>query len=864
MNSQNFSSGLEGLDKLLKGILAGDNVVWEVDDISDFTFFIPYYVKAARKAGKPLIYLRFASHPPLIAEEEDNVEIFTFDPSEGFETFTDNIHQTIRNAERGSYYLFDCLSELSTTWLSDQMLGNFFRLTCPYLYDLETLAYFFLYRNFHSSEAIRPIQETTQLFLDLYVHNQTIYLRPLKVQQRYSSTMNMFHVWRGDTFRVVSDSAIISEILTSAKWSGLQRDAGPGFWEREFICAREAIHEQHPQQNKDDCFERLVPMIFSRDNHIIDITRRYLSLEDIVDVRRRMIGTGLIGGKAVGMLLARAILKKNDLRFSTLLEEHDSFFIGSDVFYDFLVNNGIWWLRQSLRTSENFLEEATRARRLVITGKFNDDTILRFQEMLDYFGQSPFIVRSSSLLEDNFGNAFAGKYDSVFCANQGPRDRRLQDFLAAVRTVYASALSEKALRYRQHRGMLQHDEQMALLIMRVSGKIYSNKFFPPIAGVGFSFNPYVWDKEIDPDAGVLRMVFGLGTRAVDRSDDDYTRIMALNEPLKRPESNFDQVRRYTQNKADYIDLAGNQLVSGYCSDLLEESDELPLEFISESESTVQNHRSTSRRYLSFNNLVKNTGFVDDISAMLKTLEKVYNYPVDIEFTVNFPENNFYKINLVQCRPLQVQQQVAVAIPEVTINEKNRIIESRSAVVGQSRVVQLQAFIYIVPERYGILSIQDRYAVARLIGEINNKLPIPNEKNDIMLLGPGRWGTSSPSLGVPVNFNDINHVTILCEIVAMHENLIPDVSLGTHFLNELVEMEMLYLSMYPNQKGDILNRDFFTSAPNHLIELLPNQSKWEETVRVIYTNDINDTEAISVICIADAREQRVLCYKQYDD
>jgi pyruvate, water dikinase len=250
--------------------------------------------------------------------------------------------------------------------------------------------------------------------------------------------------------------------------------------------------------------------------------------------------------------------------------------------------------------------------------------------------------------------------------------------------------------------------------------------------------------------------------------------------------------------------------------------------------------------------------------MLKTLEKVYNYPVDIEFTVNFPENNFYKINLVQCRPLQVQQQVAVAIPEVTINEKNRIIESRSAVVGQSRVVQLQAFIYIVPERYGILSIQDRYAVARLIGEINNKLPIPNEKNDIMLLGPGRWGTSSPSLGVPVNFNDINHVTILCEIVAMHENLIPDVSLGTHFLNELVEMEMLYLSMYPNQKGDILNRDFFTSAPNHLIELLPNQSKWEETVRVIYTNDINDTEAISVICIADAREQRVLCYKQYDD
>ena len=863
MDDRKFSSGLDGLDKLLKGILPGDNVVWEVDDIADFKLFIPFYINASDKTGKPLAYIRFASHPPLITETRENIHRFTFDPAEGFETFTDNIHQTIRDVGRGAYYLFDCLSELSTTWLSDQMLGNFFRLTCPYLYDLETLAYFFLYRNFHSSEAIRPIQETTQIFLDLYEHHSTIYLRPLKVQQRYSSTMNMFHVLRENTFRVVSDSAVIAEILTSVKWSGLQRDAGPGFLEREFICARTAIHDHSPQQNKDSCFEKLVPMIFSREKNIIAITRNYLTLEDIIDVRRRMIGTGLIGGKAVGMLLARAILKKNDPRYIGLLEEHDSFFIGSDVFYDFLVNNGIWWLRQALRTSENFLEEATRARRLVITGKFNDDTILQFQEMLDYFGQSPFIVRSSSLLEDNFGNAFAGKYDSVFCANQGPRERRLQDFLAAVRTVYASALSEKALRYRKQRGMMQHDEQMALLVMRVSGKIYNNNFFPPIAGVGFSFNPYVWDKAIDPEAGVLRMVFGLGTRAVDRSDDDYTRIIALNEPLKRPEHNFDQVRRYTQNKADYIDLAANQLVSGYCSRILEESDELPLQFISEIDTTIKGPRTAAPRFLSFNNLIKKSDFIADMRDMLKILKTVYNYPVDIEFTVNFPENERYKINLVQCRPLQVQHQVKIAIPNVQLNDGNRIIESGSAVVGRSRVVGLHTFIYIVPEKYGQLTIQERYSVARLIGGINSAMPVRHEHETIMLLGPGRWGTSSPSLGVPVNFSDISRVSVLCEIVAMHENLIPDVSLGTHFLNELVEMDMLYLSLFPNRKGDILNHDFFVHAPNHLTEILPNEVKWNDTVRVIYTDDI-DAGPLSVTLIADAFEQRVICYKQEED
>lgn len=857
MNNRQFSTGLEGLDKILKGILPGDNIVWEVDDIANYASFIPFYLKAAEKAGKPLIYFRFASHPPMVESGDENIQIHEFDPSEGFEIFTDNIHQVIRKAGRGAYYVFDCLSELSSTWLSDQMLGNFFRLTCPYLYDLETLAYFCLYRNYHSSEAIRPIQETTQLFLDLYEHNSILYLRPLKVQHRYSSTMNMFHSWREKTFRVVSDSAIISEILTSAKWSGLQRDARPGFWEREFIYARTAIAENSSSENRNACFERLVPMIFSRDKNILNLARQYLSLEDIVDVRRRMIGTGLIGGKAVGMLLARAILKKNDPRFNRLLEEHDSFFIGSDVFYDYLVGNGIWWIRQSLRNPDNFLEEATRARRLVITGNFSQDTIMQFQEMLDYFGQSPFIVRSSSLLEDNFGNAFAGKYDSVFLANQGPRDRRLQNFLAAVRTIYASAMSEKALRYRHQRGMLEHDEQMALLVMRVSGKMYNNNFFPPVAGVGFSFNPYAWDREIDPDAGLLRLVFGLGTRAVDRSDDDYTRIVALNAPLKRPEHNFDQVRRYTQSRADYIDLAANQLVSGYCSDIIKEAGELPVALITERDTSSGGYRSEAHRFLSFNNLIKKTDFIDDMRTMLSLLSKAYNYPVDIEFTVNFPENDKYKINLVQCRPLQVKHQVDITIPTADINEKNRIIESRSAVIGQSRLIDVHKFIYVVPERYGTLSIQDRHAVARLIGVVNRELPV-KEDEAIMLLGPGRWGTSSPSLGIPVTFSDINRVTVLCEIVAMHKNLIPDVSLGTHFLNELVEMEMLYLALFPNHETDTINSSFFENSRNRLPDILPNETKWNDTVHVIYSEDLTP-ENRKISLFADALEQRVICY-----
>ena len=140
-----------------------------------------------------------------------------------------------------------------------------------------------------------------------------------------------------------------------------------------------------------------------------------------------------------------------------------------------------------------------------------------------------------------------------------------------MRTIYASTMSEKALRYREQRGLLDHDEQMALLVMRVSGAMHGRYYYPQAAGVGFSFNPYVWHETIDPKAGVLRLVFGLGTRAVDRSDDDYTRLVALNAPQRRPESNFDEVRQYAQRRVDYLDLQANRLVSGHFLDVMEDA-----------------------------------------------------------------------------------------------------------------------------------------------------------------------------------------------------------------------------------------------------------------------------------------------------
>ena len=198
----------------------------------------------------------------------------------------------------------------------------------------------------------------------------------------------------------------------------------------------------------------------------------------------RMVGTGLIGGKTLGMLLGRAILRKAGASWSERLESHDSFFVGSDVFYTYLVQNGCWWLRRRHKDFEVVLQRAEEARQKILAGSFPDYIQQQFLEMLEYFGQSPLIVRSSSLLEDNYGNAFSGKYESVFLANQGTPQERLQALMRAVRTVYASAMSEEGLNYRLHHRLLDRDEQMALLVQRVSGEQHGSLFFPQTAGVG--------------------------------------------------------------------------------------------------------------------------------------------------------------------------------------------------------------------------------------------------------------------------------------------------------------------------------------------------------------------------------------------
>ncbi|NLX14369.1 MAG: pyruvate, phosphate dikinase [Phycisphaerales bacterium] len=865
MISIQLTTGIGGLDRVIRGLLPGDNVVWQIDAVEDYLPFVRPYCDAALASGKRLVYFRFARHEPLMSES-DGAEVYRLRPDEGFEQFLTSIHRVIEQTGRGGFFVFDCLSDLAADWYSDRMLGNFFVLTCPYLYDVEALAYFALLKNVHSTHATGIITDTTQILIDVYRHKGGLYVHPIKVQQRHSPTMYMLHAWDHDSFLPVTESSTTAEILTAKPWYGAESARSYlGVWNRAFLEAEQTADPldrpvcsiEHAEQ----VTARLLRMLVTRDEHFLSLARKYFNLAEILAIWKRMIGSGLIGGKSAGMLLARAILERTDPRWSELLERHDSFYIGSDVFYTYLVRNGCWWIRQKQKNPATFLEGSEEARRRILTGVFAADVREEFTAMLDYFGQAPIIVRSSSLLEDAFGNAFAGKYESVFCANQGSRDKRLEDFMSAVRMIYASTMSEKALRYRAQRGILDRDEQMSLLVQRVSGAMQGPLFYPQIAGVGFSFNPYVWNEEIDPKAGLLRLVFGLGTRAVDRSDDDYTRIVALNAPERRPESGVDEVRRFTQRKVDALDLNANQLMSYSFSEVAAQRPDLPMDIFASPDETAERSMAGGDGFpwvLTFEKLLAHPRFVRDMREMLTTLQEAYGTPVDTEFTVNFRNENDYRINVVQCRPLQVKVSdggTSAEVPE-RIEPDKLIFEARGAVIGQSRMTVVDRLIYVVPSVYGQLRIADRYTVARLIGQLMH-LGKGERPRTIMLLGPGRWGTTTPSLGVPVSFAEINTVSILGEIVAMREDLIPDVSLGTHFFNDLVEEDMLYLALFPGREGNVLNEQFFARCANKLPELLPDAAQRADIVHVVDAADLPDGGTIKIY--ANALTQKVVCY-----
>jgi len=839
-------TGIKGLDSVITGLQLGDNVVWQIDSIEDYAYFVAPFVRQALEDKRRIVYIRFAGHKPLL-EKRDRAIVYKLDPSAGFETFSAQINDIIRKEGEGVFYVFDCLSDLLSAWSNDLMIGNFFKITCPFLYELNTVTYFALLRNSHSFKTVARIRDTTQLLIDAYKHNGKYYIHPLKVWNRYSSTMFLPHMEKGGRFVPIASSIdtarIFSKIMNKeAKSAERYLD----YWERLFIKATDLEKKKNSNETRKRMLDQLCRIMIARDDKILRLAKIYLDLNDILDIKSRMIGTGFVGGKSVGMLVARNILSKdNTINTEKLFEPHDSFYVGSDVFYTYIVENGWWKARMEQKTKDGYFESAKALGEKLLQGSFPEEIKEQFRQMLEYFGQSPIIVRSSSLLEDSYGNAFAGKYESIFLVNQGTPEERYAKFVDAVRRIYASTMNEDALTYRLQRGLGQADEQMALLVQRVSGAYHGKFFFPDIAGVGISYNTFVWKNTMDPKAGMLRLVVGLGTRAVNRVEGDYPRIVALDEPLLKAHANIDDTKRFSQHEVDVLNISKNSIETVPFNELLKEGVAIKLDLIAEQEG--------NRWVITFDPLVSDPGFRETMQKILKILEDAYGYPVDTEFTINFKEDGPFQINILQCRPVQTKGLGRrVAIPE-KIAKNKIILRSSGNFLGGNISQEIRRIIYVDPKTYADLATQsERYDIARAVGTINrgsnNK-----EKPTTMLLGPGRWGTTTPSLGVPVSFAEINNMTVLVEIAFSSANATPELSFGTHFFQDLVETGIFYLALFPGNKNTYINQAYFDKMPNLLKNIAPQYKKYSHVIKVF------DMKGSNLRIVADIVSQDLVCY-----
>ncbi len=843
-------SGIPEFDQAIDSIRLGDNVVFRVSDLQEFHLFLDPYLTQAVKDQRNIIYVRFASHSPLVdGQRFPEVKIVNIPLSHRFETFTVDVHNLIEKEGVDAFYVFDCLSELQTAWATDLMMGNFFQVTCPFLFKLDTVAFFPIIRGKHSLRAIAKIRDTTQLFFDVYsaeparaMEAAKVYVRPEKVWNRFSETMFLPHIYELEEkhFRPLLDGVEASSfyrILNSYQRPGSEQNQDA--LERFFAAAKFSL-ENHMDTTA--FCQTMCNIMMSRDEKMRVMLRQYFDVEDYLKIHSKMLGSGMIGGKACGMLLARKIIEREAPEIYEKMEPHDSFYVGSDVYYTYIVENRFWDLKIDQRKPENYFQMAESLQLKLLEGSFSREMEDQFRLLLDYYGQDPYIVRSSSILEDGFGNAFAGKYDSVFCANQGTIEERLKELEDAIRTVYASTMSLSALDYRYRRGLDRRDEQMALLIQRVSGSYYDSYFMPCAAGVGYSCSPYRFLRSCDTTLGMLRLVMGLGTSAVDRTEGSYPRLVSLDQPEKHYAATALERHRFSQRKVEVISRESRTVEK---IDPLMMQKELPDWMVNnlyehDGDTEFQLREQGQKRevlFVSCRGLTRNHEMMELFKKMLRSIQNVYQYPVDIEFTINLSKSGEFVVNLLQCRPLQTY--IAGAEEEASadrtsnladrIRGENVLFHCLHTTMGPTQSRRLDYILYVDPIAYYEMPYARKNEIARAIGTIN--WHFRNQNLQMMLMVPGRIGTSSPELGVPVTFHEISEFCSICEIAESKVGYSPELSYGSHMFQDLVEMEILYTAVFESKSTLVYHPDLLENLPNLLSELFPEKKGLEHIVRL---------------------------------
>ena len=608
----------------------------------------------------------------------------------------------------------------------------------------------------------------------------------------------------------------------------------------------------------------LIRQFISSQLPFIGVAKNHITIRDVDGILEHTVWDhkrfGRLGGKAAGVILANKILlptlEKHDPEFEEYIRVPDTWYLNSKIFAGFMERHDLYHFRtQKYKDRMEIERDYTVLEKRFRDATFSEESLNAFRDLLKQTGDHPIIVRSSSYLEDSFGLAFSGKYDSVFLANQGDMGSRLSDFIGGVKIVLASMYHTDPILYRRQHGLLDYNEQMAMIVQKVVGRRFGDYFFPLAAGVMFSVNAYRWHPMIRSEDGLLRIVVGLGTRAVDRVGSDYPRMIPLSHPELRPEVKVAKIVKYSQKKVDVINLKKGCFETLYLSTLAGKIDHPDLYFaaacVEDGEVRAPLYRTQSiagnQLCITFENLIRKSPFIPLIRKVLNRLKEAYNCPVDIEFAWDGD-----KLYILQCRTLSVRKDIGeVSVPE-EIADEDVLFEVHT---GLSNCVlrNLEYITCVDPKAYDrIEDYEKKVGVARIVSGINHAL----HNKRFVLLGPGRWGSSDINLGVPVRYSDINNARLLAEIAYSHDGFTPEVSYGTHFFQDLIEGDIAILPIYPD-RDDRFAETFFEKSQNWLPSFLDNGEEFRDIVHVIHIP--RETEGKFLHVVLDGATQQGIGY-----
>jgi pyruvate, water dikinase len=604
----------------------------------------------------------------------------------------------------------------------------------------------------------------------------------------------------------------------------------------------------------------LISRFISSQLPFISVAKNYITIRDTDAILQNTIFSrerpGKLGGKAAGMILAHKILlptlEKKDPDLEAILRVPDTWCLNSGMFSEFLDRNNLYLFHTfKYKDRESIEKEFLRIEEQFKSATFSPAAIEDFRRILEQIGEHPIIIRSSSMLEDNFGLAFSGKYQSVFLGNQGEMKTRLSQFIVALKKVFSSTFGPDPILYRRDHGLLDYDERMAMIVQKVVGRRFGHYFFPFAAGVMFSRNVYAWNPKIQREAGLVRLVFGLGTRSVDRVGSDYPRMIPLSHPQLRPEVTADRIRKYSQRQVDVLNLRTGALETIDFRTLCASVDHPDLFYAV----SVQDHDHMAAPMfktqdlrgkelcLTFDNLLTKTPFADVAQRILSRVEAAYGRPVDIEFAWDGD-----RLYLLQCRALSIRKELQkVIIPEEI--PQDQILFTTQSVLCNSAVLNIEYIVYVDPRAYDRLATHDaKMKIAGAVNVLNKHFA----NGRYALMGPGRWGSNDINLGVRVTYSNINKTKLLVEIAFAKEGYTPEVSYGTHFFQDLVEADILVVSVFPDDPTAFFDERFVLNAENLLEQIAPEMKDCAGVVRVINVPSVRDGDYLHVYLDATNR------------